>query len=88
MNQDGGDLSGTMNADMMGSSNISGSISGSDVLLTITNPQLPEPLRLSGSVSADGNSLVLSGDNPMIGSLSVTATREPGLLDLLKGGVR
>jgi imidazolonepropionase-like amidohydrolase len=88
VNQDGGDLSGTMTADVMGSSNISGSISGSDVVLTITNPQLPEPLRLSGSVSADGNSLVLSGDNPMIGSLSVTATREPGLLDLLKGGVR
>lgn len=88
MSQDGSDLSGTMSADMMGSSNVSGSISGSDVVLTITNPQLPEPLRLRGSVSADGNTLTLTGDNPMIGSLSVTASRDPGLVELLKGGVR
>lgn len=88
MSQDGGALSGTMSADMMGSSSISGSIAGTAVVLTITNPQLPEPLRLRGSISSDGNTLTLSGENPMIGSLSITATREPGLLEVLRGGVR
>lgn len=88
MSQDGADLSGTMNADMMGSSSISGSISGSDVVLSITNPQLPEPIRLRGSVSSDGNSLTLTGENAMIGSLNVTATRDPGLAEFFRGGVR
>jgi hypothetical protein len=72
-----GSLSGTMNAEGQGDADLSGSVSGSEVVLIIEAEGMPEPIRLTGSLSEDGTSMSGSGSTFM-GDLDFSATKKPG----------
>jgi hypothetical protein len=74
---DDGRLTGTMSASEMPTSPVSGSISGRDVTILIEAEGLPDPIRLRGTVSEDGDSMTGGGSTPF-GEMTFEGRRGPG----------
>jgi hypothetical protein len=56
---------------------VSGSISGRDVTILIEAEGLPDPIRLRGTVSEDGDSMTGGGSTPF-GEMTFEGRRGPG----------
>lgn len=82
-----GSFTGTMSASAMPTSPVRGTLSGREITLIIEAEGLPEPIRLTGTLSEDGNRVSGGGSAPF-GQMSFDATRGPGggWASLLEGG--
>lgn len=75
--EEDGTLSGTMSAGQMPTSPVSGRIAGTSITLEIEPEGMPEPIRLTGTLSEDGDQMTGSG-SAAFGEMTFEATREPG----------
>lgn len=76
--EEDGSITGTMSSDFAGAADLSGSVSGREVTFSIETEGMPEPIRMTATLSEDGTRMEGSAESPM-GELSFTATKEPGV---------
>ena len=75
-----GSISGSIQGDQLPPSDIGGRISGSTVTIEIMPEGLPEPIVLTGTLSADGNTITGGGSTPF-GEMTFEMTRGGGQAD-------